>query len=285
LENEVKQFGRILSVVIALSVFFPLTSLAQTKGKVLIVVSSEHELVLKNGKIYQTGYYLNELAVPAKALSDAGYELVFANPKGNAPSMDVTSDNAKYFGGDQQKYLAMKAFHDSLKNLQSPMALKDVISGGLSEYKAIFIPGGHAPMTDLMASPELGQILTHFHVENKPTAIICHGPCALVSTVKDPVAYRQALVAGDFAKAQTLASDWIYKGYSMTVFSTTEDILGIAKMGGELPFYPETVLQSAGAKVEVGEQRKSNTRMDRELITGQNPQSDEALCTALLAKL
>ena len=255
------------------------------KGKVLVVLSSENQLLLKNGKTYPTGFYLNELTVPAKALMDAGYDLVFADPKGNTPALDVTSDNVKYFGGDQQKYDTYKNFYQSLSGLKNPSTLKNIIAGGLEQFSAIFIPGGHAPMTDLMQDTNLGSILTYFHKASKPTAIICHGPCSLVSTLKDPVGYRQALVDGDFAKAMTLAGDWIYKGYAMTVFSSTEDILGALKMGGEVPFFPETVLQSAGAIVEVGPQRQSHVRQDRELITGQNPQSDVALCGLLLEAL
>ena len=45
----------------------------EKKGKILIVVSSENELTLKGNKKYPTGYYFNELLVPAKKLAEAGY--------------------------------------------------------------------------------------------------------------------------------------------------------------------------------------------------------------------
>jgi hypothetical protein len=39
---------------------------------------------LKDGKVYAgAGYYLNELTVPVRALMKEGYEITFANPKGN----------------------------------------------------------------------------------------------------------------------------------------------------------------------------------------------------------
>jgi putative intracellular protease/amidase len=57
-----------------------------TKGKVLVLVSSGHGLPLKDGKVYAgAGYYLNELTVPVRALMKEGYEITFANPKGNTP--------------------------------------------------------------------------------------------------------------------------------------------------------------------------------------------------------
>ena len=55
---------------------------------------------LTEGKTEPTGYYLNEFGVPAKALVDAGYTLVLATPKGNAPAVDSKSVIPQYFGGD-----------------------------------------------------------------------------------------------------------------------------------------------------------------------------------------
>jgi hypothetical protein len=61
-----------------------------TKGKVLVLVSSGRGLPLKDGKVYTgAGYYLNELTVPVRALMKEGYEITFANPKGNTPQVDV----------------------------------------------------------------------------------------------------------------------------------------------------------------------------------------------------
>jgi putative intracellular protease/amidase len=41
------------------------------------------------------------------------------------------------------------------------------------------VPGGHAPMQDLLADPALGRLLRAFHAEGKTTALVCHGPIAL----------------------------------------------------------------------------------------------------------
>ena len=75
-----------------------------TKGKILVLVSSGRGLPLKDGKVYKgAGYYLNELTVPVRALMKEGYEITFANPKGNAPQVDVHSEVADFFGGDAAK--------------------------------------------------------------------------------------------------------------------------------------------------------------------------------------
>jgi hypothetical protein len=51
----------------------------QAKGKILIVLSSETSLPLRDGKTFDTGCYLNEIIVPAERFAAAGYELVFTD--------------------------------------------------------------------------------------------------------------------------------------------------------------------------------------------------------------
>jgi putative intracellular protease/amidase len=90
-----------------------------TKGKVLVLVSSGHGLPLKDGKVYAgAGYYLNELTVPVRALMKEGYEITFANPKGNTPQLDVNSAIAQFFGGDEAKLQDYLKFRDSLTGLK-----------------------------------------------------------------------------------------------------------------------------------------------------------------------
>ena len=85
-----------------------------TKGKVLVLVSSGHGLPLKDGKVYTgAGYYLNELTVPVRALMNEGYEITFANPKGNTPQLDVNSAVAGFFGGDEAKLQDYLKFRDT----------------------------------------------------------------------------------------------------------------------------------------------------------------------------
>jgi hypothetical protein len=92
-----------------------------TKGKVLVLVSSGHGLPLKDGKVYAgAGYYLNELTVPVRALMKEGYEITFANPKGNTPQLDVNSATAMFFGGDEAKLQDYLKFRDSLTGLKKP---------------------------------------------------------------------------------------------------------------------------------------------------------------------
>jgi putative intracellular protease/amidase len=258
----------------------------QPKGKILIVLSSESELPLKDGKTYRTGYYLNELIVPARKFAEAGYQLVFADPKGNAPAVDAGSISADYFGGSKTELEAAQRFQATLAGLSHPLTLKQVSNSDLGQYNAIFVPGGPAPMIDLMANADLGLILGYFHQHHKTTVLLCHGPIALLAATKDPAATQAALRAGHADEARTLASQWPYAGYRMTIFSDEEE--GIAAKNvfhAEPLFFPQQALQIAGGDVSTVTAWHPEVIQDRELITGQNPGSDAALMDVVLPAL
>jgi putative intracellular protease/amidase len=259
----------------------------KTKGKVLVLVSSGHGLPLQDGKVYSgAGYYLNELTVPVRALMKDGYEITFANPKGNTPQLDVNSATAMFFGGDEAKLQDYLKFRDSLTGLKNPARISDVIASGLDQYDAVFVPGGHGPMIDLLDDPDAGTVLRHFHKTSKPTAVLCHGPISLLAALSNASEVVGALKAGDAAGARAKAQDWIYSGYKMTIFSTAEEQQREPiEIGGKVLFYPDFALRAAGGDVSVVAPWKSFVLQDRELISGQNPFSDEALLRLLLAAL
>ena len=259
----------------------------KTKGKVLALVSSGHGMPLKDGKIYAgAGYYLNELTVPTRALMENGYEVTFANPKGDTPQMDVNSATKMFFGGSDAKLKDYLSFRDSLPGLKKPARISDVIASGLDQYDAVFVPGGHGPMIDLLEDPDAGTVLRHFHETSKPTAVLCHGPIALLAALPNAKEVVGALRAGDEAGARAKAKGWIYAGYKMTIFSTAEEQQREPlEIGGKVFFYPDVALRAAGGDVSVIAPWKSYTQQDRELISGQNPFSDDALIKLLLPAL
>ncbi len=257
-----------------------------SKGKVLVVMSSANALDLKDGNVYSTGYYLNEFVVPYRKLVEAGYDPVLANPKGDRPVMDKNSNNAMFFGGDDAARADALKFAEGLDALNHPKTLASVVAEGTQGYVGLFIPGGHAPMVDLLKDKNLGKILTSFHDTGRPTGIVCHGPIVLLSALPDPDAFIASMIAGD-GKANGLAAGWPYAGYRVTVFSTGEEqaLEGPSGLGGNVQYYPVNALAEAGARVETIANWHSNVVVDRELITGQQPMSASAFGDALVAKL
>lgn len=275
----------IRSLIITLA--FGLSATAAHADNVLVVLSDSDKLDLKDGKVFKTGFYLNELMQPVKMLIDAGHEVTFATPTGNAPTVDVTSIDPAYFGGDRSAMAEYKKLLDQLaitSPTKSPViSLKRVEQIGYDHFDAVYIPGGHAPMQDLLVNRDLGRLLTDFHRRGKITALVCHGPIALMATLNDPERFAAQLEAG--GKPQP--ADWIYAGYNFTVISNQEEeqakpLLG----GGEMKFYPQTALEQAGGRFS------SNTApwtphvvVDREVITGQNPASASRVGTEILNRL
>ena len=260
-----------------------------TGNKILVVLSSENKITLKEGITHPTGYFLSELMVAADELLKAGFELEFANPRGNAPAMDSVSDSAMWFGGDETEYRRIRALHDSLPGLKKPLRLAEVRAQDISQYAALFVPGGHAPMEDLTQDPDLGELLKAFHAARKPTALICHGPIALLSSLPQAARFVETVAAGA-APAADLTQDWIYAGYRMTAFSTKEEQQEESGqdnvLGGFVRFYPDEALGLAGG-ISVVRANKWNSHVvrDRELITAQNPMSDKEFARELLGAL
>lgn len=274
------------SLIITLAVGF--SAVSAHAGNVLVVLSDSDRLDLKDGKVFETGFYLNELMQPVQALREAGHSITFATPKGTAPSVDRTSIDKMYFGGDE---VALKASEVQLAELgllspdRSPViSLARVEQIGYDHFDAVYVPGGHAPMQDLLVSSELGRLLTYFHEQGKTTALACHGPIALISTLPDAKRFTAQLEASGTAEA---GGEWIYASYRLTVFSNREEEMAKGLLnGGVMKFYPQDALTQAGAQFsQVDVPFSTHVVTDRELITGQNPASAPAVAQELLKRL
>ncbi len=92
-----KSLNKIMLAIVTAS-----AALSANAAHVLVVLSDEGQLELKNGQIFKTGFYLNELMQPTKMLLDAGHTVTFATPKGKAPTLDESSNNVMYFNQDEK---------------------------------------------------------------------------------------------------------------------------------------------------------------------------------------
>lgn len=278
-----KRFG-LIGAALALALSF---GNAQA-GHVLVVLSDSDRLDLKDGQTFSTGFYLNELMQPVKALLDAGHQVSFATPQGRAPTLDRGSLDPMYFGGDAQALQAHRALLEKLA-LTAPdrspvLSLERVAQIGYDRFDAVYVPGGHAPMQDLLRSPALGRLLSDFHAKGKTTALVCHGPIALLSALPDAAGFAQALAEG---RTPPAPPQWIYRGYRLTVISNQEEEIAKPQLGGgAMRFYPQTALQAAGARYQSNAKPwTSEVVVDRELITGQNPASAADVAKELLQRL
>ncbi len=262
--NSIKVF------VVAFLAFFNLaTSEASQRygGKILVVLSGVDYVSVQGKPAHRTGFFMPELTGPVLGLIKAGYQIVIANPTGLEAKMDPISDDPKWFSSPKA-YREGQILLRSLTQIKRPLKLSSLSANFLSQFDGIFLPGGHAPMEDLVKDPYLGRVLRYFHQQKKITALICHAPVALLS-------------------ARIPNQRWIYEGYKMTVFSNAEEIqeenLGV--FGGKLNYYVQDVLMKAGGRVEISAPWQSKAVRDRELITGQNPMSEGAFTQLFLEAL
>ena len=247
------------------SILSPASGQAQ-QPRLLVVLSEADSITLKGGKRHDAGYFLSELLLPLAEAVKLGYAPTFATPTGRKPSVDRASDDPRFFK-DAAEYTVLKKLHAALPGLEKPASVNGLTEELLSGFDAALFPGGHAALADLARSPQVGQVLRHFHSRAKPTALVCHGPAALLA-------------------ARDAAGTWPYKGYRMTAFSTAEEKQAESRsLGGELESYLDENLRSSGGDVSTAAPWTAHVVRDRELITAQNPQSDRELTRALLIAL
>ncbi|MET9876952.1 type 1 glutamine amidotransferase domain-containing protein [Actinacidiphila glaucinigra] len=226
-------------------------------AKVLFIVSGATYWVLKDGTRYATGYWAEEFASPYKLLTDAGHDVVVATPGGVTPNVDMMSLRPSMAGGEDGA-LELERIIRSAEVMRRPLKLSDV---RLEDYDAVYLPGGHGPMSDLAFDADAGRLLTAQLASGNPLFIVCHAPAALLATRIHGVSP--------------------FKGYRVTGFSNEEEeAVGLAPLATWLL---ETDLKE---KVEVDYSRgpmwEPYMVEDRNLVTGQNPHSAAVLGNRML---
>lgn len=260
--------------------------MAKNKSEILVVLSSEDKLLLSNGRALKTGNFLSELMIPLMHLIDNGFKPVFANPRGTPVMIDQRSWSRFWFGNNTEKYERALELLRRLDGLKKPRKLSEILFGNLDRFSGLFVPGGHSPMADLPTCEPLGPILRHFHENQKPTAMICHGPVGLVAACSRPFEFLNLLSKRHLDRK--FVGDWPYAGYRMTVYPNSQERLFFALNAltgtrGLPMFYAKDALKACGATVENNLMGKVVS--DRELITGQDPFSAEMLAATFVERL
>jgi putative intracellular protease/amidase len=224
-------------------------------AKILVVLTSHNQLG-DTGR--PTGFWLEELAAPYYVFKDAGADLTLASPLGGQPPLDPKSDDP-----DAQTEATHRFKADSAANSElASTARLDSLSA--SNFDAVFYPGGHGPLWDLVDNPASIKLIEDFWASNKPVSAVCHAPIALVN-------------------AKDKSGELIVKGRDVTGFTNSEEeAVGLTNV---VPLLVENTLIARGAKYSKVDDWQPYTRQDGNLITGQNPASSEAVANLVLAAL
>ncbi|MDP1863715.1 MAG: type 1 glutamine amidotransferase domain-containing protein [Thiobacillus sp.] len=220
--------------------------------KILMVLTS-HDQLGDTGK--KTGFWLEEFAAPYYVFKDAGVAITLASPLGGQPPLDPKSDEPDFHTDATRRFRTDQA-------AQTLLASTNKLSAVVArDYDAVFYPGGHGPLWDLVEDAASIALIESMLNSSKPVACVCHAPAVL----RHP-------------KASDGQS--VVHGKSVTGFTNTEeDVVGLTQV---VPFLVEDMLVTNGGKYTKGADWQPHVVTDGLLITGQNPASSEAAAKVLL---
>lgn len=224
-------------------------------NRILIVLTSHNQLG-DTGRT--TGFWLEELAAPYYVFKDAGAELTLASPKGGQPPLDPKSDDP-----DAQTEATRRFKADSAANVALAATVRlDSLSA--RDFDAVFYPGGHGPLWDLVDNTVSIRLIEDFWSRNKLVSAVCHAPIALVNAIDEN-------------------GEHIVKGREVTGFTNSEEeAVGLARV---VPLLVQDTMIARGAKYSKVDDWQPYTCQDGNLITGQNPASSEAVAKLVLSAL
>lgn len=218
-----------------------------TKRILLVVTNVDH---YDADPSEPTGLWLSELTHAYDHFAEQGFEQTIISPLGGKSPLEPRSlkfpaidKAAKAWMGDPAK----------MALLNETTAAADVDS---ADYDAIYFTGGHGVMFDFHDSPDLQRLTREMYERGAVVAAVCHGYCALRDVTLSDGTY---LVAGR----------------DLTGFSWREEVL--ARVDKLVPYNIEGEITERGANYSKALLPfVSNTVVDGNLVTGQNPASAEA---------
>ena len=223
--------------------------------KVLMVLTSHNQLGA-TGKL--TGFWLEEFAAPYYVLAGAGVEITLASPNGGQPPLDPKSDEPAF---QTEATIRFKQDKEAQAALANTVKLQDVSA---DDYDAVFYPGGHGLMWDLVEDGFSISLLEKMYSSGKLIAAVCHATAVL-------------------RNAKAPDGTPLVRGKAVTGFSNTEE--AAVELTSVVPFLLEDALIAEGANYSKDLDWRPYAITDGSLITGQNPASSELVAKTLLERL
>ncbi len=223
--------------------------------KILMILTSHDEL---GDTGHKTGFWVEEFAAPYYAFIDAGAEVTLASVKGGQPPIDPNSA-APDAATDATKRFDQDSAAQTLMANTKPLA--DVKA---SDYDAVFYPGGHGPLWDLVDNQDSINLIEQFLNSDKPVGAVCHASAVLLN-------------------AKNAAGKSVVFDKKVTGFSNSEE--DAVQLTNVVPLLVEDELIKQGGQYQKTDDWGELAIEDGLLITGQNPASSELAAKKLLTKL
>ena len=223
--------------------------------KILIVLTS-HDQLGDTGET--TGYWYEELAAPYYRFLGRGAEVTLASPRGGKPPMDPLSNEADHQTDETRR------FDDDEKARRALADTVELSAVSAEEFDAVFYPGGHGPLWDLVQDQDSIRLIKTFWQSGKPVATTYHGPAVLLGVTDETGA---ALI----------------NGKRVTGFTNSEE--EAMNRTDAVPFLLEDELSRLGGRYSKVADWAPYVVADGRLITGQNPHSSGPVADAVLGQL
>ncbi|MBU3160471.1 type 1 glutamine amidotransferase domain-containing protein [Clostridium frigoris] len=133
-----------------------------------------------------------------------------------------------------------------------------------NSYDAILFSGGHGPLIDFVNNKNIEKLILDTYNNGDVVAGVCHGVAA-------------------FANIKNKDGKYFVDGKSLTAFTDTEEEL--AGLSDKVPFAVESRLRQQGAIIDKGADFTEKVVVDKNFITGQNPQSSHKIAEIILQNL
>jgi putative intracellular protease/amidase len=232
--------------------------------RVLILASSP---AVSDQTGWPIGFWWAELTHPYWEFCEHGYVVDVASPEGGSLQADSWSDprDESEYSADDLISLGFVNSPEHMKLIENSKPLADV---RVDEYDALLVIGGQGPMYTFYENDAVHEAIRSFYEAGKPTAVICHGTCALLKT---------RLSDGSL----------LVSGKTWTGFANSEEDFADEFVGKRIQ--PFRIEDEAAAIEEtnfiVSGRFKSHAVRDGNLITGQQQYSGAASARLLIQAL
>ena len=203
---------------------------------------------------HKTGFWIEEFAAPYYLLKDAGFDITLASPKGGQPPIDPNSETEDAQTKATERFDMDKEAKTLLANTHKLSEVNE------ADYDAVFYPGGHGVLWDLVEDKTSIQLIESFNANKKPVAFVCHAPAVL----KHP---------------KNTDGEPLVKGKKVTGFTNQEE--AAVQLTEVVPFLLEDMLIENGGVYSKIDDWQAYAVEDGNLITGQNPGSSEKVAELL----
>jgi putative intracellular protease/amidase len=233
--------------------------------KRIVVLASNPAVSEQTG--WPIGFWWAELTHPYWEFAERGYQVEMASPEGGKLAWDSWSDprDESKYSADDLISLGFINSPEHMKLIEESKPLSDV---SVEDYDALMVIGGQGPMYTFYENERVHAAIRDFYEAGKPTAVICHGTCALLKT---------RLSDGSL----------LVEGKTWTGFANSEEDYADEFVGRRIqPFRIEDEARHiAGTNFIVAGRFKPHAVRDGVLITGQQQYSGTAAARLVIEAL